>query len=293
VPLYAISVQNEPDWPATYEGCLWTGATHRDFLAAHGDKIKTALLVSGESLNTDHSFYKPALEDEAACAALDIIGGHLYGKKPDSFSLAAEKGKRLWMTEHLLNDSWEKGTGTHWDETMDMVIEMNQCLRLGWNAYIWWYGRRYYSLIGDGEQGTTKGRILPRGHAFGQFSRHIHPGYTRVGVDISGGTTKAGSPAASGASGLASRAETSLAEALEVSAYTGDGHTVLVLINTSSSAIDELVADFSSAIGSGSLAAATATCTASDMSSESLHLTTTGTTITLSLPARSITTITL
>jgi len=184
-PVYAVSIQNEPDWAATYEGCLWSAEQHLAFVKDYGHLITSAKLVTGESMGFNHSFYDPVLKDETASANIDIVGGHLYGAVPGSYSLASGKGKPIWMTEHLLNESWSKNT-SHWAETMDMLKEIHGCLVNGWNAYIWWYGRRYYSLIGDGEQGTSNGEILSRGKAFGQYSSCIRPGDTRVSIRLEG-----------------------------------------------------------------------------------------------------------
>ncbi|MBQ9711973.1 MAG: hypothetical protein IJV54_06795 [Bacteroidales bacterium] len=260
-PIYAVSVQNEPDWPATYEGCLWSADNHKEFLSENADKIESALVASGESMGTDHSFYTPALNDEKACDNLDIVAGHLYGTTPKSFSLVQEKGKRLWMTEHLLNESWDNGS-SHWKETLEMVSEMNSCMLTGWNAYIWWYGRRYYSLIGDGEKDTSRGTILQRGYAFSQFSRYIKSGYRRIGASIKGNSS------------------------LEFSAYEGDGHTVLVIINKASSGIEGVQVLFPS-----DASAAKATCTSPDGNRYDLKLTPSGNKTSFTVPAESITTV--
>ena len=255
-PVYAVSVQNEPDWPAEYEGCVWTADEHLAFVRDYGSLVKSALLVTGESMSSKHSFYDPVLKDETACGNIDIVGGHLYGAKPQSYSLASDKGKRLWMTEHLLNENW-----SDWSETMDMATEILQCLTTGWNAYIWWYGRRYYSLIGDGAEGTSKGTILKRGHAFGQFSRYIRPGDVRIGVSLSG------------------------ADGISATAFRGSDHTVVLLLNTTGSDKDVTVDMGSSASG------AEATCTTASSSAAEVALTVQGNRVELSLPSKSITSI--
>ena len=178
--LYAISIQNEPDWPASYEGCYWTPEQIASFASAYAYLITSAAVVSGEPMGSNTKYWDAILDDPEASANVDILAGHLYGDGAmKSYSRAAQKGKSLWMTEHLLNESWNVG-GSHWDETMQMADEVSDCITNGWNAYIWWYARRYYSFIGDGEQSTSRGSILPRGHAFGQFSRYIDPGDVRI-----------------------------------------------------------------------------------------------------------------
>jgi len=260
-PVYAVSIQNEPDWAATYEGCLWSADEHLAFVRDYGHLITSAKLVTGESMGFNHSFYDPALKDEKARANIDIVGGHLYGSVPRSYSLASDNGKPIWMTEHLLNDSWSKNT-SHWAETMDMLKEIHGCLVNGWNAYIWWYGRRYYSLIGDGEQGTSKGEILQRGKAFGQYSAHIRPGDTRIGVKIDG------------------------AEGLSASGFkNSEGRMTIVILNPSAEPFPGLRIEagksFSSAEGSYT----------TENKSGSLALSKSGQILTLDLPASSVATI--
>lgn len=184
-PLAAISVQNEPDYAPEYDGCVWSAAQHLSFVRDYGHLIQSAPLVTAESFSARQDFYRPVLEDDTACANLAIVGGHLYGTQPQPFPLAAEKGKRLWMTEHLLNESWTQGTD-HWRETLTMLKEIHDCLECGWNAYIWWYGCRYYSLVGDGDEDTRRGQILPRGYAYAQFSAYIRPGDVRVSSAVEG-----------------------------------------------------------------------------------------------------------
>lgn len=229
VPLHAVSVQNEPDWPATYEGCVWTAEEHLAFVRDYGHLVKSALLMTGESMSFKHSFYDPVLKDETALANIDIVGGHLYGSKPQSYSLASANGKPLWMTEHLLNDSWTGGT-SHWAETMEMASEIHSCLVSGMNAYIWWYGKRYYSLIGDGNEGTASGAMLPRGRAYAQFSAHIRPGDIRLGVVMEG------------------------TDGVLASAFKGgDGRITVVIVNTLSHAVSGMEVSTGKAVASASV----------------------------------------
>ena len=48
-----------------------------------------------------------------------------------------------------------------WNETLDDIMRtVHKSMESNWSAYIWWYGKRFYSFIGDGEAayGTTAGR---------------------------------------------------------------------------------------------------------------------------------------
>jgi O-glycosyl hydrolase len=82
-----------------------------------------------------------------------------------------------------------------------------------WNAYIWWYLQRYYSFIGDGEQGTTFGAILKRGWAFSHYSKFVRPEAVRVDVSTSRTTS------------------------LEITAYEHNGEIVIVVLNPNDIAV--------------------------------------------------------
>ena len=189
-----VSIQNEPDWKASYEGCEYTPTEMYNFVKNYAHLIKWAKVLAAESLNSNHTYTENILNDPNAAANLDLIGGHLYGSGLATYPLAEQKGKEIWMTEHLLNldsgnhpENWTSSTSskTIWNESMQMVQEIQTCMSYNWNAYIWWYIRRYYSFLGDGEKGTSREQILKRGYAMSQFSKFIRPGYQRIGTAMS------------------------------------------------------------------------------------------------------------
>ena len=129
------------------------------------------------------------------------------------------------MTEYLLNlNSGNSGSpawtsyneSEKWDESLVMLHTIHEAMTCNWNAYIWWYLQRYYSFIGDGEQGTTDGEILKRGYAFSHFSKYIKPGFVRVDASISTNT------------------------GLEISVYAGNQQIVVVIINQNNHWINNL-----------------------------------------------------
>ncbi|SMO39807.1 T9SS type A sorting domain-containing protein [Gracilimonas mengyeensis] len=188
-PLYGISIQNEPDIEVSYESCDWTPEEMTNFMRDHASSIEATRVIAPESFQFRREMSNPILNDSLAAANLDILGGHIYGGGNARYPLAEEKGKEIWMTEYLMNlgtgnsgsDSWSSYSEAEiWEETIDMLVSINSSMRNNWNAYIWWYLQRYYSFIGDGDEGTTDGEILKRGYAFSHFSRFIRPGFERV-----------------------------------------------------------------------------------------------------------------
>ena len=97
VPIYAISVQNEPDIGGWTD---WTPAEILTFVKEFGQDIDTRVLAA-ESFNFNRSYTDPVLNDSAASTNVDIISGHICGNGLYDYTLARSKGKPVWMTEHL------------------------------------------------------------------------------------------------------------------------------------------------------------------------------------------------
>ncbi|HEY4784895.1 MAG TPA: T9SS type A sorting domain-containing protein, partial [Bacteroidales bacterium] len=208
-PLYAVSVQNEPDFNPNYESCSWTAQQMLNFVSVEGSKFNNTKLIAAESFHFDHNMTDPILNDPTAQPFLSIVGGHIYGGGLTDYPLARNKGKEVWMTEHLIND-------TTWTATLGVAEEIYNCMVSNFNAYVWWYIRRSYSFIDE------SGNITKRGHVMSQFAKFIRPGYTRIG---------ASSPNVN----------------VEVTAYKTDTSLVIVAINknTTASAMNFSVQNFS------------------------------------------------
>ena len=180
VYLYAISVQNEPDVTVTYESCDWSPQQMVKFMSENANTIGTKV-IAPESFQFRREMSDPILNDSAACANLDIVGGHIYGGGLASYPLAQEKGKEVWMTEYLINSP---GSGPNMDTSLTAALatakSINDCMNANMSAYVWWYIVRYYGPIDDGTKGGVKGSVTKKGYVMSQFARFIRPGYTRV-----------------------------------------------------------------------------------------------------------------
>lgn len=166
VPLYAVSLQNEPDASVTYESCDWTAVQFRTFLKNNAASIGYRIMMP-ESQNFVRALSDSSLNDPVAAAQISIIAGHIYGGGLSPYPLAVSKGKEIWMTEHLVLD-------TTWSAVLGTGREIHDCMMAGWNAYIWWYIVRYYGPIGE------DGNVTKRGYVMSQFSRFVRPGYHRI-----------------------------------------------------------------------------------------------------------------
>jgi glucuronoarabinoxylan endo-1,4-beta-xylanase len=185
VNLYAVSVQNEPDFNATYVSCLWTGAQLDTWIAGNSTVLTTGAnpvkLMMPESDTFNISESDPALNDPAAVGNISIIGGHLYGVSPSYYTNAENKGKDVWMTEHFLVPA-SNGTVTAIPDAIAMAEEIHNSMTVAdYNAYVWWEGPNTNPNISPQEH-LIDASANPTyfGWAIAQFSRFIRPGYVRV-----------------------------------------------------------------------------------------------------------------
>lgn len=171
VPIYAISVQNEPDITVTYESCRWTAQEIEAWLAEQGPRFGETKLIASESYNFNPLMTDAILADPAAEPEVDIIGGHLYGRRPTDYPLARSLGKELWMTEHYTDSS---NPANSWPNALNVGKEIHDAMSANFSAYIWWYIRRSYGPI------TEDGLISKRGYLMAQYARFVRPGALRV-----------------------------------------------------------------------------------------------------------------
>ena len=163
--LYAISVQNEPDYVPDYESCGWTSSQMRTFLDNNASVIPVRV-IAPETVHPKSDWYNAL----SSASQLDIYADHLYGGSPTSFS------KEHWMTEHYTNSSI---SGNQWPDALDAGVEVANCMANNYSAYIWWYIRRSYGLLDE------SGNVTKRGYVMSHFSKFVRPGYTRIDATYS------------------------------------------------------------------------------------------------------------
>lgn len=175
VDIYAISIQNEPDY--AYEWTWWTAEEIVRFLRDYAPLIDCRI-IAPESFQYRKDLSDPILNDPEVLANLDILGAHLYGTNVRDFPypLFKEKGagKELWMTEVYYPNS-ENNSADRWPEALEVAHHIHDALVEGdFQAYVWWYIRRSYGPLKD------DGTISKRGYCMAHFSKFVRPGFVRV-----------------------------------------------------------------------------------------------------------------
>lgn len=204
VNLYAISLQNEPDM----SGC-WTPDAFRDFVKTYGAKIKATgvKIMTPEACGFQPEYTDPILNDPAAFGVTDIVAGHLYQGFMDTTSdyvrerhdyicnlynnhLAPAGKGGWWMTEHLFNDGEKEDDQAlwlwwNWDYSLSHLgKEVHMCMDGFCSAYIYFYLKRFYSILGDpdGRSPVASGEIMQNGYILSHYAKYAS-NMTRVKVD--------------------------------------------------------------------------------------------------------------
>ena len=174
-PVDVLSIQNEPDFTATYESCRWNAAQLDTFFANFGSQVETPMLMP-ESFHYDQTLSNPTLEDPEAAPNVAYIGGHLYGAGIQDYPLAHSLGKHTWMTEYLVND---QSIGA----AVDTGQQISDALTVGnMSAYIWW------KTIGNANGLLNAAGVpQPRAYVMAQFSKFVRPGDIRIDVPFNNG----------------------------------------------------------------------------------------------------------
>jgi glucuronoarabinoxylan endo-1,4-beta-xylanase len=178
VDLYAVSSQNEPDFNATYEACLYSASQLVSFIDVLGPKLAAlnppVKVLAAEPDNWGNLWggdgYGPAINaDSAASSYVGPIATHDYGGT--SAGTYARPAPPASNTHHV----WETEctpSGTDAITTATMIYAA--FATGGASAWHYWWTE---SLLPNGAANPP-----PQLYAMGNFSKFVRPGYVRIGV---------------------------------------------------------------------------------------------------------------
>ena len=224
-PIYALSIQNEPDFVASYDGCEWTPEEQLNFFKQVGrftagvpgwgggkatDYVK---ILPGEPANNPHK-YLNLMQDETAKGFIDIVGYHIYGNNGSRYDEAIALEKETWMTEHLYTNQGNRAEDPAWAGVWSSLNNIHHVIAVNdSSAFNTWWIKRFYGLIGDDgrnniDQGGVPDSRYPqppngvptwRGYALSHFAKYAKE-TRRVKLDANGITTWNATVAANGVS---------------------------------------------------------------------------------------------
>jgi glucuronoarabinoxylan endo-1,4-beta-xylanase len=215
IPIYALSPQNEPDTSVAYPSCTWTAQQFHDYVPYLATALSNAgygsvKIMIAEQSNWSNSYSTTAMNDSTVAADIGIIAAHGYGDCCSTLSSSNFTTQHVWETEVSDSGAYDGSmtSGLTYAREIHSLLtaaDVNSC--------------HYWSLSGisfkDNEGLTdSSGNPAKRAYTFGNFSKFILPGWTRVGVTNGTG--------------------------LLVSAYKGpNGGAAIVVVNSGPAATDQ------------------------------------------------------
>jgi glucuronoarabinoxylan endo-1,4-beta-xylanase len=205
VNLYGISVQNEPDMDFTY----WYPDEIVNFVKEYGEHVRATgvKLMAPEACGFQPEYTDPILNDPNAFANTDILCGHLYQGFIDLGSsyvkarhdyicslysklFFSSKPWSWWMTEHLFNEGQDETDPSLWKfqkwsyNLENLGKEIHICMEGYCSAYIYWYLKRFYGMIGDNDSRSSvaPGEVTKNGYIMAHYAQYAS-NMTRIRVE--------------------------------------------------------------------------------------------------------------
>lgn len=206
IHLYGITVQNEPDGTFVY----WTREELAAFIRTYGPQIRRTgvRLMAPEPEGVSLSYLRAMVDDPDVFAQVDVVATHTYtGYIGDAADCIARRqyltdlfvsqlrpaGKEWWMTEHLFNEGQnaESEDGQlyrRWDYSLTTLArEVHDCMTTHCSAYVYWYLKRFYGLLGDNDSRSpvASGEVTANGYILAHYAQYAS-GSVRVAATTSG-----------------------------------------------------------------------------------------------------------
>jgi glucuronoarabinoxylan endo-1,4-beta-xylanase len=186
VPIYGLSVQNEPDISIDYGSATYTAQQMHDFVPYLYSALQSAGLGStkimiGEASQWDFRVTEAAISDPAVAAEVGILAAHGYGTA--RIDAPKNYGKHVWQTEASSQSPIYDGT---MQDALDWAIRIHKYLTLAnVNAWHWWSlsdGRDYGYGTDNAALTDINLNYAKRAYVTGQWSKFVRPGWYRIGV---------------------------------------------------------------------------------------------------------------
>jgi glucuronoarabinoxylan endo-1,4-beta-xylanase len=198
IPVYALSIQNEPEiCPTYYEGAIWSAQNIHDFvknnlgptMAAAGLSNTLIALPESNILGDLGTYGNMTFNDPAAASYVGIAATHNYDYGTSSgYPNAQNLGKQLWQTEmwgcdvnHYVSGAscpFINGMtdGLYWAQRIH-----NWLVSANGNAWLYW-ALIPFPVTNEGLMASDGTTVAKRLWVMGNWSRFVRPGYYRIGA---------------------------------------------------------------------------------------------------------------
>ncbi len=185
VPIYAVSVQNEPDLATDYGSSKFTAQEIHDFVpylysALHSAGAGSTRIMIAEESSWAFDLASVAMADPDVASKVDIIAAHGYGGR---IQPSRTGSRRLWQTEVCSQSGTYEGSMT---DGMNWALVIHKYLAIAnVNAWVWWFLTdmpRQGEGTDNGALTDINGNYPKRAYVTGQWSKFVRPGWFRIGV---------------------------------------------------------------------------------------------------------------
>lgn len=205
IPMWGLTVQNEPMAVQTWESCIYTGEEERDFVKKHlGPELQRSglgalkLMVWDHNRNIMYQRAKAVLDDPEAAKYVWGVGFHWYvGDEFNNVRIVHEAfpDKQLLFTEGCTYPfSWDTIDQWKWGELYGLSIAMDlNDWATGWTDWNLLVDEKggpnhvgnycFAPLVGDTRNGTL--HYMNSYYYLGHFSKFVRPGARRIACTTS------------------------------------------------------------------------------------------------------------
>ena len=174
INLYALSVQNEPNFNPTYEACLWSAGQFDVYVKAFYSALQSAglstkIMIPEPDNPGGMNLASTAMADSTAAPEIGIIASHAYGENLaplSSYGFSNITNQEWWETEVSGNTTDVPGALQEAGWIHTSLVDAST------NAFHYWWIQDLYS-------GSS---LDIKAFALGNYSKFIRPGYYRMGA---------------------------------------------------------------------------------------------------------------
>lgn len=194
-PLMGVSAQNEPDYAAAWDTCLYTPADLATFVGdylgpALKDREVKAQVIAPEAANWNsiERYSEAIYAHKNAADEVVAFATHGYAGSPFLVTPISDAGDELWQTEMSdpQHDPPDPGMPSALRVAEMMHNDITSARVTAW--HYWWLHAR--GDVDDTNAGLADRdfQLTKRAYVMGQYSKFVRPGYRRVSVTPPPGT---------------------------------------------------------------------------------------------------------
>lgn len=186
VDLYAISAQNEPDFSASYQSCLFDSAQMNAWIRVLQPKLAVlnppvAVLAAEpdaySNLWSGDNYGTAILDDALISSLVTVIATHDYDNASSTSTTRPAPPAGANMTHHLwVTEITYSSMGGGITPALDIARGIYAAVSSGGvNGWLYWWTQ---SLMDGGSDTSPPKRVF----GLGNFSKFVRPGYVRVSI---------------------------------------------------------------------------------------------------------------